>query len=102
MLVGGGDVFPDKRAKDTIIPVPDVMSVASRRDVRARERAVKPVVNAVGQREDVELAAPFDPVGFAKVESEVGGPVTVVQGNELKFYAGGGSDDVGGRGKVRR
>ena len=85
VLVRGGDVLADKSAKDSIISVPDIMSIASRRDVGAGERTIKPVVNAIGQRKDVELATPFDPVGFAKIKNEVRGPVTVVQDNELKF-----------------
>ena len=76
-------MFLNKTAQNPIVPTPDVVSVACSRFVGAWEGTVEPDIKAMTQSEEGELAAPFDPVGFAEIKNKVGGPVSAVQSDEV-------------------
>ena len=71
-------MFLDEPSKNTIVSIPDVVSVASSRLFGARDGTIEPDVKAVAESEEGELAAPFNPVGLAEIKDQVGGPVSTV------------------------
>ena len=64
-----------------VIMLPDVVSIQGGSFIKAREGLIKPGVEAMAEGDERKLTTPLHPVGFTKVEDEVGGPVSTVERN---------------------
>ena len=56
--------------ESSIIPMPDVVGIGAARWIGTSEGAIKPRIETLLQREEVQFITPFNPIGFAKIEDQ--------------------------------
>lgn len=77
--VGRRDTRLNEPSEGTVVASPDIVSLRRCDFVGAREGLVKPGIQAMTEGDEGKLTAPFYPVGLAKVEDEIRGPVGTVE-----------------------
>ncbi|KAF8489663.1 hypothetical protein F5888DRAFT_1638504 [Russula emetica] len=78
MYISRRDTILNKAPKSTVITLLDVVSIWGRSFIRARKGLIKPGVEAMAEGDERKFTTPLHPVGFAKVEDEVRGPVSTI------------------------